>query len=495
MQKTKILFSLILVIVLANIVFVYIGYQFFKVETESSDRRQESYQLSVMNLINKHLEDIIFETENAVNKEFSSKETVLVPGETRKKRTTLPFVKNIYLQKNLDSNTGISYIDRALKTHKVKHLGKNKVRYFELDDTESRAFSVIDAKGQGAFIIIDYNVEKITESLRQSIKEIAGLLGAYIEVTDRFGKLIAFSEKIEKAGRPPTKGLKSIFTDWKVGVKDKTLEDVELQRKNKIKIYIEILIFLSVLMIVTLYTATALVLNESAVVRLRSDFVSTVSHDLKTPLTSIKMYAELLKKGKMKDKNKLFSYLNIIVTESERLSFLINNVLEFSRREYRLKQKAMSPVDLVKLVKRAIQVVAPYASRYGYKIKLVAPGALLIPGDEVGLNHLLMNLIDNAIKYSPDNKNITVEITREDEGQVRLSVKDRGIGIDEEERQAIFEKFYRSSDPYVKTRKGIGIGLSIVKQIALDHKARIELTGKKGKGSTFSIFFNPEMNK
>ncbi len=492
MQKTKILFSLILVIVLANIIFVYFGYQIFKVETESLDRRQSSYQLSVMNLINKRLENIIFETENAVNKKFfSGKDIAASLVELQNSRNSLPFIKNVYVQKNIDLDTGASYIDRALKTHKQKHYGKNKVRYFELDGTASRAFSVIDAKSIGSFIVIDYNVAEITEALKNYIKEIAGLLGAYIEVTDRSGKLIAFSEKIEKAGRPPTKDLKSIFTDWKIGVKDKTLEDVELQRKNKIKIYIEILVVLSALMIVTLYTATVLVVNESTVVKLRSDFVSTVSHDLKTPLTSIKMYAELLKGGRVKEKKKLISYLNIIVTESERLSFLINNVLEFSRREYRQSKRIPVPVDLGKVAKKAIQVMTPYASRYGYKIRLLAEKVPLVPGDEVGLNHLIMNLLDNAIKYSPKNKIIVVEAVKEGE-EVRLSVKDRGIGIEEKERQAIFEKFYRSSDSYVKTSKGIGIGLSIVKQIALEHKARIELTGKKGKGSTFSVFFKQE---
>jgi signal transduction histidine kinase len=400
----------------------------------------------------------------------------------------------------LEKGTGVSYIDKSLNEYKQKSKGKNRVRYFGLNSKikgaalggkkEAYAISVINTPN---YLVIEYDIAGIEKVLRKYIREISGPLEAYIEVTDKDGILIAYSEKVDRGKlKVSGKDLKSIFTFWKVGVKDKGLEDVELQRKSKVKIYFEIMFFLSIFMVVALYVAIVMVVNESAVVRLRSDFVATVSHDLKTPLTSIKMYSELLKGGRIKDKRKLKSYIETIVTESERLSFLINNVLEFSRREYRLRQRTSSPVDLLKVAEEAIASVKPYALQYGYKIKLIVRNKVpLFPGDEVGLNHLLLNLIDNAIKYSPADKNISVEVETAG-GEVCLSVKDNGIGIEEAEKKEVFKKFYRSGDPFVKTKKGIGIGLSIVKQIAADHGARIELKSSKGKGSTFSVFFNPK---
>ncbi|OGF46614.1 MAG: hypothetical protein A2452_11390 [Candidatus Firestonebacteria bacterium RIFOXYC2_FULL_39_67] len=501
MQKTKALFILVLLIVVVNIIFAYFGYQIFTVETQSIVRRQEAYRLSIMNLISKRLENILFEAEGAVIKEFSGRaDKTHSLKEINNKRPYLMYIKNVYSVLSLEAGTGVSYIDAALYEYKQKSAGKNRVRYFgsnpEFNNKKTAggkkelyAVSVINTP---AYLVVEYDITEIEKILKKYIREISGPLEAYIEVTDKDGILVAYSEKIDrKKLQVNGKDLKSIFTFWKVGVKDKGLENVEFQRKSKVKIYVEIMIFLSVFMVVALYVAIVMVVSESAVVRLRSDFVATVSHDLKTPLTSIKMYSELLKGGKIKDKKKLRSYIETIVTESERLSFLINNVLEFSRREYRLKQRTSNPVDLSRVAEEAVALVKPYALQYGYRIKLLTHKVPLIPGDEVGINHLIMNLIDNAIKYSPDNRNIIVGVAAAGD-EVCLSVKDKGIGIDEEEKEAVFEKFYRSSDPYVKTKKGIGIGLSIVKQIAADHGARIELKSAKDKGSTFSVFFNPK---
>ncbi|MFH1073673.1 MAG: histidine kinase dimerization/phospho-acceptor domain-containing protein, partial [Candidatus Firestonebacteria bacterium] len=353
MQRPKLLFILVLLIVVVNIIFAYFGYQVFRVETESLGRRQEAYHLSIMNLISKRLENILYEAENAVIKEFSRKtDKSLSLQEINNKKPYLLYIKNVYVIPSLDAGTGVDYIDKSLKEYRQKNPGRNRARYFGLNlknknisavrgNQEPFALSVINTPG---YLVVEYDIAGIEKVLKKYIKEISGPLEAYIEVTDKDGILIAYSEKIDRGKLLVSrKDLKSIFTFWKVGVKDKGLEDVELQRKGKVKIYFEVMIFLSFFMVVALYVAIVMVVGESAVARLKSDFVATVSHDLKTPLTSIKMYSELLKSGKIKDEKKLKSYIKTIVTESERLSFLINNVLEFSRREYRLKQRTASP--------------------------------------------------------------------------------------------------------------------------------------------------------
>ena len=504
MQRSRLLFILVLLIVIINIVFAYYGYQIFKVETRSVDRRQEAYQLSVMNLISKKLESIINETEAMVIKEFSeSKNTAKILQELHTTHPSSVLIKSIYFASASGTGTGSKYMDSVLLDHKknIGKTGRSRIRYFRIEQKtgksgvsckESLALSVIELKDIRSHVIVNYNIGEVAERLKSYIKEISEPLAAYIEITDMDGKIIAESEKLDKriilnSG----KELRSIFTFWKVLAKHKGFENEELQRKSKVKIYIEIMIILSIFMVVALYVAVVMVVNEAAVVRLRSDFVSTVSHDLKTPLSSIKMYSELIEGGRVKDKKKLKYYLATIITESERLTFLINNILEFSGREYRLRQRFSSTVDLKKTAANAIELVKPFASQYGYKIKLIAQKVPLITGDAAGLNNLVMNLLDNAVKYSPVEKQIMVEVAKEGRG-VRLSVKDKGIGIEEKEIKAIFQKFYRAEDPYVKTKKGVGIGLSIVKQIALEHGARIEVESKKGKGSTFSVIFKQE---
>ncbi len=222
--------------------------------------------------------------------------------------------------------------------------------------------------------------------------------------------------------------------------------------------------------------------------RIKSFFVSSVSHDLQTPLTSIKMFAEMLRSGKPLSVEEQNEYLAIIQGETERLSRLINNVLDFSRIERGIKSYNFSRMDLIQVVNEVLRVMRYTIEQNGFQVQAALPAEkIILKIDRDAIAEALMNLISNAIKYSETVKHMRIAVHKEDD-YVVLSVQDRGIGIDESEKEKIFTTFYRSEDPKVKTRGGAGLGLTLVQHIAEAHKGKISVESKTGQGSTFSLY-------
>jgi signal transduction histidine kinase len=222
--------------------------------------------------------------------------------------------------------------------------------------------------------------------------------------------------------------------------------------------------------------------------RMKSFFVSSVSHDLQTPLTSIKMFAEMLRSGKTLSVEEQNEYLAIIQGETERLSRLINNVLDFSRIERGIKSYNFSRMDLIQVVNEVLRVMHYTIVQNGFQVQAALPAEkIILKIDRDAIAEALMNLISNAIKYSETVKHMRIAVHKEDD-YVVLSVQDSGVGIDESEKEKIFTTFYRSEDPKVKTRGGAGLGLTLVKHIAEAHNGKITVESKTGQGSTFSLY-------
>ena len=222
--------------------------------------------------------------------------------------------------------------------------------------------------------------------------------------------------------------------------------------------------------------------------KLKSYFVSSVSHDLQTPLTSIRMFAELLQsKTNISDKEKR-EYLGIIEGESQRLSRLINNVLNFSRIERGVKEYHFETIDIVKLTKGAIRLMEYQLKQNGFQLNSQLPGGeIFLIADSDAITETLTNLLDNAIKYSGDRKSITLSVQEEDSFVV-IRIADKGVGISEHEQQKIFDTFYRSDDKRIQALGGAGLGLSQVRQIAVAHSGKVTVDSELGAGSTFSLF-------
>jgi signal transduction histidine kinase len=226
-----------------------------------------------------------------------------------------------------------------------------------------------------------------------------------------------------------------------------------------------------------------LALNEQ-----KSNFVSSVSHELRAPIASVRLMAENLERGKISGVEKQNEYFRFIVQECRRLSSLIENVLDFSRIEQGRKQYEFEPTNLVALLATTVKLMQPCAEEKSVKLELNP--ALRTPNYELdvdgrAIQQALVNLIDNAIKHSAKGEVVTVGL--EVAATIQLSVTDHGPGIPASEHEKIFERFYRLGSELRRETQGVGIGLSVVKHIVEAHGGRVVVQSEVGKGSRFMI--------
>lgn len=219
----------------------------------------------------------------------------------------------------------------------------------------------------------------------------------------------------------------------------------------------------------------------------KTTFVANVSHELKTPLTSIRLFAELLKENRQADPVKQKKYLSIMVSETERLTRLINNVLDFSRSKKGEKKYRWETLDLVNLVSELVESQCDRFEHNGFTVTVDSGTAKLpVKADNEAMKQVLINLLSNAEKYSPDMKNIFIRTFQESEKAV-VEIEDRGIGISRDDMKYIFEEFYRVDDSLTANVNGTGLGLSISKRIIDDHGGTISCYSAKPRGTVFRI--------
>ena len=244
---------------------------------------------------------------------------------------------------------------------------------------------------------------------------------------------------------------------------------------------------LSVLMIGGLVLTYRSVNKQVALARLKSDFVSNVSHELRTPLALIRLYAETLELGRITKDEKKHEYYSIIRKESERLTALINNILDFSRIEAGRKEYDFRETDIAELVRNTLDSYRFQIEQQGFALEeQIDPGIPRVRVDREAIARALVNLVNNALKYSDNEKFLGVRLYREN-AVLKLEVSDRGIGIERNEQARIFEKFYRTCDPLVHNTKGSGLGLSLVRHITHAHGGQVEVESTPGRGSKFTM--------
>jgi signal transduction histidine kinase len=227
--------------------------------------------------------------------------------------------------------------------------------------------------------------------------------------------------------------------------------------------------------------------RETEMARLKSDFVANVSHDLKTPLSVIRMFGETLDMGRIPDEAGRREYYRVITRESERLSRLIDNVLDFSRIESGRQAYRMAPTAVEPLIRSTLEAFDHPLAQHGFKVDVdVAPDLpeALLDADAVG--QALANLIDNAIKYSGAERALAVS-ARIADGRLAITVADRGLGIAPHEHARIFEKFYRVGRSDTQGRRGSGVGLALVRHIAEAHGGDVTVDSAPGDGSRFTL--------
>src|SRR6266849_4428386 len=254
-----------------------------------------------------------------------------------------------------------------------------------------------------------------------------------------------------------------------------------------LRFHYTVLAALCLLMVGGIWLTYRNVSREMNLARLKSDFVANVSHELRTPLALIRLYAETLELGRLTAKEKYQEYFRIIREESERLTALINNILDFSRIEAGRKEYEFKETNLGELVHSTLESYRFQIQQNGFafeeNISCDIPPLVV---DREALARSLLNLVNNALKYSKDQKYIGVSLYRAN-GRVNLEVRDHGIGIPANEQEKIFEKFYRCGDPLVHNVKGSGLGLALVRHIARAHGGDVLVESTPEKGSKFTI--------
>ena len=277
------------------------------------------------------------------------------------------------------------------------------------------------------------------------------------------------------------------FPQWKVALFDpggKSIEELTAREKT---FYLAIFIGIIAVMLVGIILMIYAVIHESEISRLKSEFVSNVSHELKTPLSLIRMFGETLDSGIVTDEKERKKFYGIIRKESERLTHLINNVLDFSGMDAGAREYNLREADLAETVKNCVEAYRFQISDQGFNIECELPGEpvkLLIDADAI--SQVMLNLLHNAVKYSEANKDIRVKVWRNSEAAM-CSVTDHGIGIPKAELGRIFDKFYRVPNARTMEIRGSGLGLTLAQHIVEAHGGTIEVESEVGKGSRFMI--------
>jgi signal transduction histidine kinase/tetratricopeptide (TPR) repeat protein len=277
------------------------------------------------------------------------------------------------------------------------------------------------------------------------------------------------------------------FPPWKVSIYQTERGSAKRQFNLRRNVYI-----LSVLVvIVALFFGGFLAIKSTAreleLARLKSDFVSTVSHEFRTPLTSIRYLAEMLQRGRVQGEDKKQQYYETITTESERLSRLIENILDFSKVEAGMKEYKFEEIDVVELARDVASRFQEQVAPQGFVINSeISKQMLRVNADREALSRALFNLLDNAVKYSGESRNVFLRAWSDREN-VFFEVRDEGIGISKDEQEKVFEKFYRTQIVHNSNIKGSGIGLTVVSHIVKAHGGEVLLESEVGKGTKVTI--------
>jgi len=297
-----------------------------------------------------------------------------------------------------------------------------------------------------------------------------------------FGTLVEDADTEEVTARIPF-----VFSDWTIGLRSRRSAPERWARAS-----FAFNMTLSILLAAALTGGIILALRAAdramRLSQMKSDFVSNVSHELRTPLASIRIFAELLGLGRATSPEKVREYGNTIEAESRRLSRLIDNILDFSRIESGRKTYRFAEADLREVVASTVQSFEVHLRSDGFRVLMDDAADALPPAmiDADAIGQAIHNLLDNAVKYSGDSREVRVRLAREGDGAL-ISVADRGIGIAREEQDKIFERFHRVSTGLLHEVKGSGLGLSIVQHIVQVHHGRITVESEPGRGSTFTI--------
>jgi signal transduction histidine kinase len=328
------------------------------------------------------------------------------------------------------------------------------------------------------------------DSGKQELEE-----GLSVAIVDESGKVVVgqglVSPEASEKSRNPQLVFTGAFTDsfppWAIDIYRSGVGEAERQFRLRRTIYVLSLAAVIAALFFGGFLAIRSTAKELKLAKLKSDFTATISHEFRTPLTSIRYMAELLQRGRVRDEARKQRYYETITAESERLSRLVENLLDFSKIEAGMKEYRLEEADIAAL---AADVAGRFREQAAFKDFTleteIADNLPFIRADKDALGRAVLNLLDNAVKYSGGNPRVILRAWS-GEDSVNLQVEDHGIGIAKSEQKKIFEKFYRSESALESNVKGSGIGLPLVEHVVRAHGGKVLLESEPGKGTRVTI--------
>ncbi|MDP9324377.1 MAG: HAMP domain-containing histidine kinase, partial [Acidobacteriota bacterium] len=302
-----------------------------------------------------------------------------------------------------------------------------------------------------------------------------------------FGPADAAADKAGHTSWMVVRGLQDTTVPWRVRIRPRDPVALSADLARRQTVYLVTLVLVVALLGSGTYLTTRVVKKEMEIARLKSDFVSTVSHEFRSPLTGIRQLGEMLVRGRVPNEDRRQEYYERITRESDRLARLVENVLDFSRMEEGRKEYRFERLDPGPWLRGVVSDCQSLLGDRSTVIVSAIPEDLpSVAADPDALRCAVQNLIDNAVKYSPGRKAVWVDAAAAN-SHVTIRVRDEGIGISSSDRMRIFEKFYRGGGDSTREVKGAGLGLSLVQHIVLAHGGRIECESRPGEGTTFSM--------
>jgi len=374
----------------------------------------------------------------------------------------------------------------SLKKYEKQGYYKNQAISFTDYDSFQSIIFLLPRDGHIATIggVIFDKEEFVKETLSPKFQEV--IKDKFVLFVENDSTTIFESDSVENKESSVTKAL-WVVPSYRMGIllKGKTID--ELMGERIVYNFILLLAALFVIVIAGLFVFRA-INKEIKLAQLKSDFVSNVSHELKTPLSLISMFSETLEMGKIKSEEKRQEYYSIIHREANRLSRIVSSVLNFSKMEAGKREFKFVELDLNIIIQQIIDTYDYHFKSKGFTCNFEKNNLPLILGDIEAISEAVINLIDNAIKYSKNEKRITVR-TKIEKNSIICEIEDYGIGISEDDQKKVFDKFFRASTGNIHDTKGTGLGLSIVKSIMDAHHGEISLSSKIDRGTIFKLSF------
>ncbi len=358
----------------------------------------------------------------------------------------------------------------------------------------AKSVPAVEDRAGPSFAGIVLRLEGLLDEIRSLAgQEVDGTAGPRLLVSDLEGRVLLGTENPEGSRDAVTEFFEDNFPPWKIELVRGPGEGLGIAGLERSFYFWTI-----VTLVVVLTFGTVLVVRtigqEMDVLRLKSDFVASVSHEFKTPLTSMRALLERLQGGKVKDARKMDEYFSLLSRNTDQLNRLVKNLLDFSKIEEGKKEYQFIPTDIAELVSDQIREFSMDVQDAGIEFRVEAdPDIPQISVDRDAVSQAVVNLLDNAVKFSPGKTPVEVRVGKAGE-QAFIEVADQGIGIPQNELEKIFDKFYQGKGVIRQSARGTGLGLTLVKHTVEAHGGTVAVSSRPGTGSTFRLIF-PIRNK